>query len=73
MLALVLQDHVVDEAIFQQRILNTEVGRLERLFSDGVEVDVGAFAVEQGVVELKGRPLDWCVKSDTYHGAERVE
>jgi len=49
-LALVLQDHVVDEAAFQQRILTFEVGRLERpkrRFADGVDVDVGVFQVEQ--------------------------
>jgi hypothetical protein len=49
-LALVLQDQVVDEAAFQQRVFHVEVSRpegTERRFTDGVEVEVGVFAVEQ--------------------------
>jgi hypothetical protein len=48
-LVLVLQDHVVDEAIFEERIAPVEIRarkRLEGRLADGVEVAVGRGPVE---------------------------
>jgi hypothetical protein len=55
-LGLVLQDHVVDEAVPQERIVTVEVGPgqgFEDQPAHGVEVGVGAGAVE----EVEGRAL----------------
>src|ERR687885_1286211 len=49
-LALVLDDHVVDEAVFQERVVPIKVGRFEGFedrFGHGVKVAVGLSPVEQ--------------------------